>query len=216
MILFTHSILQYFEFLWKICKMIRRKYIKTKSWIQCQSLFFNKAAGLRPGNLLTKRPWHMCFPVKFAKFLRTPFFIVQLQVVASILKLWTSQNAYKLIFTTWWPAVLNQTALTKALQFLAFLNMGTHQISNNATLKFNDKSLENKFSWLMALVCNLEPFLPNHPLLKRDAIWRGPLNFIMLSLLQIFFSQLLKIDSKLLKLESQTVQWESRPVINLI
>ena len=30
----------------------------------CQSLFFNKVAGLR----------HMCLPVNFAQFLRTPFF----------------------------------------------------------------------------------------------------------------------------------------------
>ena len=34
----------------------------------CQSLFFNKVAGLR------LRLWHRCFPVNFAKFLRTPFF----------------------------------------------------------------------------------------------------------------------------------------------
>ena len=33
----------------------------------CQSLFFNKVAGL-------KRLWHRCFPVNFVKFLRTPFF----------------------------------------------------------------------------------------------------------------------------------------------
>ena len=39
----------------------------------CQSLFFNKVAGLRPTTLLTKRLSHRCFPVKFAKFLRTPF-----------------------------------------------------------------------------------------------------------------------------------------------
>ena len=41
----------------------------------CQSLFFNKVAGLRPASLLKKRLWHRCFPVKFAKFLRTTFFI---------------------------------------------------------------------------------------------------------------------------------------------
>ena len=29
---------------------------------------------LRPATLLKKRLWHRCFPVKFAKFLRTPFF----------------------------------------------------------------------------------------------------------------------------------------------
>ena len=40
----------------------------------CQSLFFNKVAGLRPATLFKKRLWHRCFPVNFAKFLRTPFF----------------------------------------------------------------------------------------------------------------------------------------------
>ena len=39
----------------------------------CQSLFFNKVAGLRPVTLLKRRPWHRCFPVNFAKFLRIPF-----------------------------------------------------------------------------------------------------------------------------------------------
>ena len=35
----------------------------------CQSIFFNKVADLK------KRLWHSCFPVNFAKSLRTPFFI---------------------------------------------------------------------------------------------------------------------------------------------
>ena len=39
----------------------------------CQSLFFNKVAGLRPATLLKKRLWHRCFPVNFAKFHRTFF-----------------------------------------------------------------------------------------------------------------------------------------------
>ena len=39
----------------------------------CQIPFFNKVAGLRPATLLKKRPWHRCFPVNLAKFLRTPF-----------------------------------------------------------------------------------------------------------------------------------------------
>ena len=37
----------------------------------CQSLFFNKIAGLK------KRLWHRC-PVNFVKFLRTPFFVEHL------------------------------------------------------------------------------------------------------------------------------------------
>ena len=36
-------------------------------------LLFNKVAGLRPATLLKNRLWHRCFPVDFAKFLRTPF-----------------------------------------------------------------------------------------------------------------------------------------------
>ena len=39
----------------------------------CQSLFFNKVAGLRPATLLKKRLWRRYFPVNFAKFLRTSF-----------------------------------------------------------------------------------------------------------------------------------------------
>ena len=36
--------------------------------------FFNKVAGLRRATLLKKSLWHWCFPVNFAKFLRTSFF----------------------------------------------------------------------------------------------------------------------------------------------
>ena len=39
--------------------------------------FFNKVEGLKPATLL-KRDWHMCFPVNFVKFLRTPFLVGQL------------------------------------------------------------------------------------------------------------------------------------------
>ena len=34
-----------------------------------------QALGLRPETLLKKRLWHGCFPVNFAKFLRTTFFL---------------------------------------------------------------------------------------------------------------------------------------------
>ena len=44
----------------------------------CQSLSFNEVTGLRPATLLKKRLWHRCFPVNFAKFLRTTFFIEHL------------------------------------------------------------------------------------------------------------------------------------------
>ena len=34
----------------------------------CLSLFFNKAAGIRPATLLKETLWHRCFPVNFGKF----------------------------------------------------------------------------------------------------------------------------------------------------
>ena len=40
---------------------------------QCQSLFFNKFASLRPATSLKKRLWHRFFPVNFSRILRTPF-----------------------------------------------------------------------------------------------------------------------------------------------
>ena len=45
----------------------------------CQSLFFNKVAGLRTSTLLKKRLWHRYFPVSFAKFLRRPFLMEHLR-----------------------------------------------------------------------------------------------------------------------------------------
>ena len=46
-------------------KGVLRNFAKITEKHLCQSLFFNKVAGLRL--------WYRCFPVNFAKFLRTPF-----------------------------------------------------------------------------------------------------------------------------------------------
>ena len=54
-------------------KGIFRNFAKFKGKNLYQSLLFNKVAGLRPATLLKKRLGHMCFPVNFAKFLRTHF-----------------------------------------------------------------------------------------------------------------------------------------------
>ena len=43
----------------------------------------NKAAGLRPAILLKRRLSHRCFPMNFAKFLRTPFFYRTTPLAAS-------------------------------------------------------------------------------------------------------------------------------------
>ena len=59
----------------------------------CQSLFFDKVAGLRPTTLYKKGPWHRRFPVNFVKFLRTPFFSKSTSGDCFWLFLESSQNA---------------------------------------------------------------------------------------------------------------------------
>ena len=54
-------------------KGVLRNFAKFAGKHLCQSLFFNKVAGLRPATLFKKRLWRRCFPANFAKFLRTPF-----------------------------------------------------------------------------------------------------------------------------------------------
>ena len=55
-------------------KGVHRNSVKFTGKHPCQSLFFNKFAGLRPATLLEKSFWHRFFPVNFTKFLRIPFF----------------------------------------------------------------------------------------------------------------------------------------------
>ena len=53
-------------------KGVHRNFEKFTEKHLCQSLLFNKVAGLKHVTLLKKRLWHSCFPVNFSKFLRTP------------------------------------------------------------------------------------------------------------------------------------------------
>ena len=55
-------------------KGLLRNFLKFTGKLLCQSLFFNKVAGLRPATLLKKCLSQRCFPVNFAKFLRTFFY----------------------------------------------------------------------------------------------------------------------------------------------
>ena len=67
----------------------------------CQRLFFNKVAGLRLATLLKKWLWHRCFPMNFAKFLRTPF----LQNACGQMLLYINIYNYYNTFTSplWYP-----------------------------------------------------------------------------------------------------------------
>ena len=54
-------------------KSVLRNFAKFTGKYLCQSLFFNKVAGLMPTTLLKKRLWPRCFPANFTKLLRKPF-----------------------------------------------------------------------------------------------------------------------------------------------
>ena len=58
-----------------VAKDVFRNFAKLTEKHICQSLFLIKLQASRPATLLKKRLWHRCFPVNFAKFLRTPFII---------------------------------------------------------------------------------------------------------------------------------------------
>ena len=52
-------------------KGVHRNFTKFTGKHLCQSIFFNKVAG--HCNFIKMKLWHRCFPMNFAKFLRTPF-----------------------------------------------------------------------------------------------------------------------------------------------
>ena len=86
----------------------------------CQILFSNKVAGLRLATLLKKRSWHRCFPVNFAKFLRTPL----LQNTSGRLLLTFLERIFRGISTIWNFLTLSLVTVRyacKTLQELPFL-----------------------------------------------------------------------------------------------
>ena len=59
---------------WSKCRHIYRRsynFAKFTGEYLCQNFLSNKVAGLESATLLKETLWHRCFPVNFAKFLRT-------------------------------------------------------------------------------------------------------------------------------------------------
>ena len=75
-------------------KSVLKNFSKFTGKHLCQSPFFNKVAGLRPATLFKKRIWQRCFPVNFAKILRTPFSPGDCFYLISI-KLWRKKRSSK-------------------------------------------------------------------------------------------------------------------------
>ena len=72
----THNCTLIYRSSWQRCsvrKGVLINFAKFTGKHLCQSLFFNKVAGLRSATLLKKRLWHRYFPMNFVKFLKTSF-----------------------------------------------------------------------------------------------------------------------------------------------
>ena len=86
-----------------LCKKgVLRNFAKFAGKHLCQSFFFDKVAALRSAALLKRTLWHRCFPVNFAKFLRTPFLTEHVWATASEELLWSGavfrSNQYAVVW----------------------------------------------------------------------------------------------------------------------
>ena len=62
---------------WRVLNILQKKTL-------CMGLFWNKVAGLQPQTSFIKRLLYRCFPIKFAKYSRAPFFAKHVRVTASV------------------------------------------------------------------------------------------------------------------------------------
>ena len=108
----------------------------------CQSLFVNNTAGLRPATWLKKRLWHRCFPVKCAKFLRTPFLTEHLQ--------WLLLRAPNFVSVTPLSTIQNTSnSLEKELLRTPFLLNSSQWLLSNVSYFFKKGKNRNNFSYLL-------------------------------------------------------------------
>ena len=108
----------------------------------CQRPYFNKVADLRPETLLKKRLWHRCFPVNFAKFLRTPFLtehlwwlLLRAPDFVSLPRLCTIQNT--------------SNSLAKAHLRIRFSQNSSQWLLSNVSYFFKKGKNRNNFSYLL-------------------------------------------------------------------
>ena len=78
-------------------KGVVRKFSKFTRKHLCQVLFYNKVAGPEPATLLKVTLWHRCFPINFAKFLRTPFHRTPLNDCSSTIQHFLAENTSKVL-----------------------------------------------------------------------------------------------------------------------
>ena len=118
-------------------KGVLRNFAKCTGKHLCQSFFFNKTAGLQPATSLKKKLWHRCFPVNFAKFLKTPTLTEHLWW----LLLFVSANIYRSFRKI--TKTIRQIHFVIKNQFLRSLILGHPKIKKSVELRNNNKNANN-------------------------------------------------------------------------
>ena len=95
---------------------MQKVFLKISQNSQENTCLFLKAADLRPATLLKKRLWHRCFPVDFAKFLRTTFFTEQIQ---RLLLKFISNHTKEMVYVN--TNLMGNQPWSKNKHFLLFL-----------------------------------------------------------------------------------------------
>ena len=78
-------------------KGVLRNFSKFTRKHLCQVLFYKKVAGPEPATLLKMRLWRRCFPINFAKFLRTLFHRTPLKDCSSAIQNFLTENTSKVL-----------------------------------------------------------------------------------------------------------------------
>ena len=102
-------------------KGVLRTFAKFTGKHLCQSVFFKKFQA--SGNFIKKRLWRRCFPVNFAKFLRTPFIDWFSRYILFLLKI-SLANYLKLISILFNPSPSN---ILKAVFWFIFGQGDSHE-----------------------------------------------------------------------------------------
>ena len=76
-------------------KGLLRNFSKFTGKHLCQVLFYNKVGDSKPATLSKMRLWHRCFPMNFAKFIRTPFHRTPLNYCFSTIQHFLAENPSK-------------------------------------------------------------------------------------------------------------------------
>ena len=109
--------------------------------------FFNEVAGLRPAASLKKKLWHRCFPVNFAKFLRTPvlqntnvdYLITSFDQASNALFEWFQNNL--------WKSDGDKCHLLVSENYSVNINIAWYEIDKNNTKKLLEIKLDKKLTF---------------------------------------------------------------------